>query len=239
MARLTRPETLTAAVATHIRDAIIRGDYLPGSALPEIRLAQELGTSRGTVREALRTLDELGLVDIEPHRGSFVSRVTRRKARELYELRQVLEGAAVRLAVEAGRLGPTSRDALDRRLDAMREAARADDPIAIIEAERALHREIWGRCENETLLEHLANVQVQTRRLLLYNKAFRADPLSEIRAHGELIEDVTSGDPGRAEAAIQRHVRASGDLVLARIPDDDGVDPVSAPADAARPDDRA
>jgi DNA-binding GntR family transcriptional regulator len=158
MTHLKRPETLTAAVATHIRDSIVRGDYPPGSPLPEIRLAQELGTSRGTVREALRALDELGLVDIEPHRGSFVSKVTKRKARELYELRGVLEGAAIHLAVEHGLLDGSARDALAGRMEAMREAAKGDDPMGLIEAERALHREIWSRCDNELLLEYLGNV---------------------------------------------------------------------------------
>ena len=61
VSELRRPETLTTAVAKHIRDAIVRGEYPPGSALPEVRLAEQLGTSRGTVREALRTLDELGV----------------------------------------------------------------------------------------------------------------------------------------------------------------------------------
>ena len=62
MSRMERPETLTDAVARYVRDAIVHGDYAPGSALPEIRLATELGTSRGTVREALRGLEDQGLV---------------------------------------------------------------------------------------------------------------------------------------------------------------------------------
>lgn len=221
MTQLKRPETLTAAVATHIRDAIVRGDYQPGSRLPEIGLAQELGTSRGTVREALRELDELGLVDIEPHRGSFVSKVTKRKARELYELRQALEGAAVRLAIEHGRLDEQAHQAIEGRMEAMRQATAGGNPMALIEAERALHREIWSRCDNQLLLEYLANVQLQTRRLLIYNKAFRADPATELKIHEELVDDVLSGGADRAEDAVRRHVRMSGDLVLAQMADDE------------------
>ena len=55
---LRRPETLTTAVASYIRDAIVRGEFGPGSRLPEVVLAAELDTSRGTVREALRSLAE-------------------------------------------------------------------------------------------------------------------------------------------------------------------------------------
>jgi DNA-binding GntR family transcriptional regulator len=218
---LQRPDTLTAAVAKHIRDAIVRGEYAPGSALPEVRLAEQLGTSRGTVREALRELDELGLVDIVPHRGSFVSAVTKAKARDLYELRSVLEGFAVRVAIERGHLLPAMRPAYDQLLDGMVSAGATEDPMAMIEAERSLHRAIWSRCDNRLLLDHLAQVQVQTRRLLLYNKAFTADPASEVRTHRALLDDVLSGDPLRAETAVRAHVRESAALVLARLPDPD------------------
>ena len=61
---LQRPATLTTAVATYIRDAIVHGVFAPGSRLPEVALASQLETSRGTVREALRTLAEGGLIQI-------------------------------------------------------------------------------------------------------------------------------------------------------------------------------
>jgi DNA-binding GntR family transcriptional regulator len=221
MSTLQRPETLTAAVAKHIRDAIVQGEFPPGSALPEIRLADQLGTSRGTVREALRALEDLGLVDIVPHKGSFVSRVTKRKARELYDLRTVLEAYAVRLAVERGAFGPDGRAALEARLEHMQRAAATGDPLPMIEAERALHREIWSRCDNLLLVELLSNLQIQTRRLLIYNKVFRSDPADEIRMHRDLVAAIVSGDPSEAEAVVRGHIRASAELVLAKMPEDE------------------
>jgi DNA-binding GntR family transcriptional regulator len=222
MTELQRPETLTSAVAKHIRDAIVRGEYPPGAALPEVRLAEQLGTSRGTVREALRALDDIGLVDILPHRGSFVSTVTMAKARELYELRAVLEGLAARLAIERGHLSADSRPIFEELLAELERAGANADPMALIEAERALHRAVWSRCDNGLLLDYLAQVQVQTRRLLLYNKAFTADPAAEVRMHRALVEEILSGDSQRAEVAVRNHVEASARLVLARLPESDG-----------------
>lgn len=217
---LERPETLTEAVVRHVRDAIVRGDYEPGTALPEIRLAEELGTSRGTVREALRSLEDQGLVDILPHRGSFVSQVTKDRARDLYVVRAALEGLAVRLAVEAGNLSGDGRIVVEACLIAMEDAGRSGDPMAMIESERALHREIWSRCPNRLVLEYLVNLQAQTRRLLLYNKAFRASPTDELAAHADLVAAVLSGDPERAENAVRSHVQASAAIVLAMMPED-------------------
>ncbi|HEY4634484.1 MAG TPA: GntR family transcriptional regulator, partial [Candidatus Limnocylindrales bacterium] len=127
MSPLQRPETLTEAVEKHIRDAIVHGDFAPGSALPEVRLAEELGTSRGTVREALRALEDQGLVDVLPHKGSFVSKVTKRKARELYSLRVVLEAFAVRLAVADGAFDGARGDSLRERMDRLEEVALAGE----------------------------------------------------------------------------------------------------------------
>lgn len=217
---LQRPETLTEAVARHIRDAIVRGDFEPGSALPEVRLSEQLGTSRGTVREALRTLEDQGLVDVLPHKGSFVSRVTKRRARELYSLRMLLESYAVRLAVEQGSFIGDGRASLSARLTDLEDAARDGEPMAMIEAERALHREIWDRADNGLLLESMATLQLQTRRLLIYNQAFRASPAEEVAAHRALVDDILSDDPQRAEAAARAHIQASAERVLASMPDD-------------------
>jgi len=67
---LDRPPSLTDAVVAHIRDGIIAGSYAPGQPLTELQLSDELGTSRGTVREALRELGSLGLVTRTTHRGA-------------------------------------------------------------------------------------------------------------------------------------------------------------------------
>ena len=241
MSPLQRPETLTEAVAKHIRDAIVHGDFAPGSALPEVRLADDLGTSRGTVREALRALEDEGLVDVFPHKGSFVSKVTKRKARELYAIRAVLEGFAVRLAVASRGLEGSAGAAIRERMARLETVARAGDPLATIEAERALHREIWSRCDNELLRELMTTLQLQTRRLLIYNKVFRSTVDEEIATHRDLVEAVLSGDPGRAEAAMADHVNESAERVLASMPEDDhdeqSVEPIE--LTAAFPGDRA
>src|ERR1041384_4635649 len=99
---LRRPETLTGAVARHISDAIVRGEYPPGSNLPEVSLARELETSRGTVREALRMLAAGGLVEIIPPGGVFASQLSARATWEITSLRAILEPYGARLALEAG-----------------------------------------------------------------------------------------------------------------------------------------
>jgi DNA-binding GntR family transcriptional regulator len=93
-----------------------------------------------------------------------------------------------------------------------------------IAAERALHRQIWSGIDNELLRELLKTLALQTRRLLLYNKVFRASPDEEISTHRELVEAVLSGDPGRAEGAVRDHVAQSAQRVLSQMPEDEEAD---------------
>lgn len=99
MPRLQRPTTLTAQVVAYIRDGVVRGDFKPSQPLAEVVLAEELETSRVTVRIALRELADQGLVEIVPYRGAFVSELTSRMARETFSLRAVLESYATKLTL--------------------------------------------------------------------------------------------------------------------------------------------
>ena len=103
MSRLKRPGTLTSEVVAYIRDAVISGEFEADQPLPEVKLAQELETARVTIRVALRSLADVGLVDIVPHRGAFVSSLTPRNAWEIFSLRALLESYAARLALAEAR----------------------------------------------------------------------------------------------------------------------------------------
>ncbi|MCB1247466.1 MAG: GntR family transcriptional regulator, partial [Acidimicrobiia bacterium] len=89
---------LHEVAADHIRTAILDGRLYPGERLVEDRIARELEVSRHPVREALRTLQLEGFVEISPRRGATVSRVTTEEASELFEVLSALDGLACRLA---------------------------------------------------------------------------------------------------------------------------------------------
>ena len=82
---------LREVVAEEIRAMIVRGDLAPGERLLEDRLAEQLGVSRNPVREAIRSLEATGLVEVVPRRGAYVSRLDVEDARQLLEVRGILE----------------------------------------------------------------------------------------------------------------------------------------------------
>jgi DNA-binding GntR family transcriptional regulator len=214
---LQHPETLASAVAKAIKDAIVVGRFHPGQRLPEVALSNELKTSRGTIREALRMLADTGLVDVRPRRGVFVSELTHGDAWEITSLRALQEPYAARLAIEASGGNPKHKADVHAAFDRLCEAIATSDPIAVADADVAFHRSVFARCGHTMLLDQLANLQVLARRVVLTNQLLSADAPTLIGQHQVIVDAVDSSDPDQVEAAVRVHVIEGGELLLARV----------------------
>ncbi|HUQ77515.1 MAG TPA: GntR family transcriptional regulator [Patescibacteria group bacterium] len=214
---LRRPETLTTAVASYIKDAIVGGDFAPGARLPEVALATDLNTSRGTVREALRTLAVGGLIDIIPRRGVFVSQLSVRATWEISSLRALLEPYAARLALEANGSDPAMLADVKAAFDELRIAVTSADPVAVADADVAFHRSVFQRCGHEMLLSELDTLQVLSRRIVLTNQLSSADAPTLIAQHEPIAAAVELRDPALLEASVRTHVIEAGELLMTRM----------------------
>jgi DNA-binding GntR family transcriptional regulator len=209
--------TVVKRVTHEIGEAIIHGEFRPGAALPEIPLARRLSVSRGTVREALRALEDLGLVEIYPFRGAYVSQLEPRVAVEVFGLRSVLESYAARLAMEAGHIrGETLLGIRDAYAD-LTAAATAGDGLDVVEADLEFHRRISAVCGHQLLLSQLSDLEQLTRRYVVATKLYASDPEGEAQSHLPILIALESGDPVRAETAIRDHITRAGQNLLARM----------------------
>ncbi len=222
---LQRPDTLTAAVSNYIRDAIVRGGFAPGARLPEIALATDLNTSRGTVREALRGLADRGLVDVFPRRGAFVSQLSLRAVWEVTSLRALLEPYAARLAVEASGSSRVYQDEVRGAFDRLRAATAAADPLGVADADAGFHRAVFLHCGHQMLLDRLDALQFLSRRIVLTNQLISADAPTLVGQHEPIAAAVAHRDPYAVEAAVRTHVIEAGELLLSRM-DASGADPI-------------
>lgn len=213
---LTRPTSLTDAVVMRIKDDVIAGRYTPGQQLAESTLAHSLGTSRGTIREAMRVLADLGLVSRSAHRGSSVTTITPERAREIYTLRALLESFAARVAVERG-IETHVMAEIDARLQGLVESAELGQMAAMVEADMQLHQAISVAAGHQLLLEHLAAIHTHTRRLLVYSDLYRPDFATVIERHVSLVEAVRTGNPEVAERAVSQHIIEVGEEIVSKM----------------------
>jgi len=171
-------------------------------------LAEELGLSPTPVKEALSALEREGLVVAVPHRGYFVLEPGLDDIREIYSLREVLEGLAARLAVEKN--GKNLAAKLEKLLAKQREAAQKGDIETYGDLDLAFHRTLWEAAGSRRLLATAETIDGQIR-MLINSSAVIPGRLPLSRAeHETIVRAVLGKNPQAAEAAMRTHVRNAG-----------------------------
>jgi DNA-binding GntR family transcriptional regulator len=207
--------TLRQQVLEVLRNGILSFQFKPGDRLIERELCEMTGVSRTSVREALRHLESEGLVQNLPNKGPMVATVTAAEAREIYEVRRVLEGLAVRLFAE--RAGAAERAALDAAMATLERAFAAADTQEILRATTAYYDVVLGGCGNEVIrrLIGLLQARVTFLRATSISQPGRApESLAEMQ---RLTAALKSGRPDQAEAASAAHVDRAATAVLAAL----------------------
>jgi DNA-binding GntR family transcriptional regulator len=188
---------------------IVSGELEPGARLVETRIAQELGTSQAPVREALRDLELLRLVESEPFRGARVRVFDEEEMLEVFPVRAALEELAARLATE--NLGGEV-SALEVELEAMRDAVRRNDTNALVQHDIAFHRLIVDAAGNAVLEQCWKSVGVEGRiTVSLYGSAMDSGEAAE--RHAPLLDAIRAENPAAAGREARKHVEGSARLV--------------------------
>lgn len=206
-----RGESLAVQAAAAIRQLIAAGHVAGGERLVESRLAEQLGVSRGPVRDALLLLTAEGLVRDEPRRGTFVVQLTEQDVLDIYDLRIAVETAAVRL-IWRGRPAPTL---LERAIEEMR--AVSPDASRAAEADLRFHAAVCELSGNSRLRD--VHCRYATELLILLRLDEEKLPHAAgatVAEHVELLDALRRG-PDTAEAAFRVHLEEARERVAAYV----------------------
>jgi DNA-binding GntR family transcriptional regulator len=189
-----------------IRGLIVRGDVSPGGRLGQGELADMLGISRTSVREALRRLTGDGLVEFHTNRGFFVADVGLEAVLRRLEVRLLLEPGIARLA--AARRTFDDLEELDATILAEQRAKTAE---AAHDASRAFHVALAHATQNDELVRSLESLWIVDvgRRLLAARRAVPSWQETDVAEHGAIVVAVEAKDADRAERLMRRHVQAA------------------------------
>jgi DNA-binding GntR family transcriptional regulator len=197
--------TLRERVHDHLKQGILAKRYAPGTVLLEVPLSEELGVSRGPIREALRSLEAEGLVSITPRRGAVVTSLTRRDFLDAYQVREALETLGMRLAIP--RLSDDVLDALDERIARMEEHAARSDADAFFEANAAFHAAFMEASGNRKLLEVYDRLMAQMGPYRQPSARLRGNLERWISEHRGIVAAARARDVDRAVELVMRHIR--------------------------------
>jgi len=202
--KIVRPKSLTEMVADEVRTRIIDGRIRLGAGLSEQSLAAELGISKTPVREALLQLKQEGLVQVQPQRGTYVFRLEAEQVTQISELREVLELAAARAALQrnAGALA----ERMGELLSGMRQAYERDDRVAYRRLDGDYHDALIDLCGNDYIRTAyrqisfcIAALRSRLSNEVALNKASLAD-------HKEMLRLVRAGDAASLQKLMRAHI---------------------------------
>jgi DNA-binding GntR family transcriptional regulator len=211
LARIPQP-SLRDQVVQAVRDAIIQGKFRPGEKIPENDLAEQLGVSRTPIREAIRVLEQQGLVETRPKNGTYIAGLDREQVRHGLLVRAALEELAVRQALE--RLEPDEWDRLcdelAELLRGMRAAGKRGDAVGGTELDVRWHTLLIDAAANPYISRAWS---VAGLSFLIWSPERELYPLAPEEwielfdsRHQEVLAALRTADPDAAAEAVRRHI---------------------------------
>jgi DNA-binding GntR family transcriptional regulator len=200
-------------VAEELRRALFDGEVAPGTPLREIALADAMGVSRSTIREALGVLVGEGLATREPNRGVFVTELDPEAVRDVARARTVLEVAGVRRWAEASE---EARDAVRQALVDFHTAATMSQPTPseLTAAHLAIHRSLAALTESPRLLALADALYSEIRLGLAKVDRIRRNAPDQVTSHRTLLTMLERGDIDTAARELEHHLEHAESSML-------------------------
>lgn len=208
------PTKKSRSLLSQLRDRVLDGSYGPEEIIPEHALAEAFGVSRTPIREALKQLENEGLVEIRPRVGTFVRYPTRREVIELFQVKEAMEGLGAYLLAQRA---PCSE--LDKLKNNITESTAAIDQSDTDNYARLVHEFHWTLMlgsHNEKLIEHYDRLmnQLTYHRLVLETVSVPGRSRQSNHEHEAVVKAIEAQDAIGAELAMRNHVHASSRVVL-------------------------
>jgi DNA-binding GntR family transcriptional regulator len=195
-----------------LRLEIIHGVLPPGTRLLELELAESMGVSQGTIREALKRLETDALVERKARTASYVTPILLDEMHELFAIRSVVEGAAARRT--ARQISADQCAELAEMVDQMRGAAEKDDLDLLVDYDLHFHQRICEWSASNTLLRTWMPLYSQIQRFITQTHPHYFANLKEIAdTHDTIVEALRQNDEEASAGVIQEHIM----LIWSRI----------------------
>ncbi|UYF99202.1 MULTISPECIES: GntR family transcriptional regulator [unclassified Halomonas] len=214
---LIQQKNLVEQVADFLTQGVIEQRFMPGERLSEVQLSRDLGVSRAPVREAARLLESRGLLVSRPRRGFFVKALDAVELQDVFDLRLCLERHAIERLAQ--RYTPEARNALERQVDVLCEAATSDSGTRRIEEDLKFHRLMLHYAGNERLLRAFEGLAHELRLCITLITRTHEAPETIATSHYQLLEALASQNGPACREAIDYHIGVARDSVVRGIND--------------------
>lgn len=208
MKKTNSSKSKKAIVYENLKNRIIKHSLKPGDPLNESILSKELKTSKTPIREAIQQLEKEGFVENIPGKGSFVSRISFQDIREMFEIREILEGEVIKRVVtkvDSGKL----KTLRDKFISSESENERT--ATSHFKSGHEIHTFIFEIFGNNRLMEIYKRLQehVVRHRIYFFDHSHPGRSEESFKEHLEILDALEAQDPLKAEQAVRNHLKNS------------------------------
>ena len=202
---------LRDVVFNTLREAILRGDLVPGERLMELQLASKLGVSRTPIREAIRMLEQEGLAITIPRKGAIVAGMTEKDMQDVLEIREALEELSVQVACD--KITAEEIAKLHRNMKNFEQSLKSGDLKQMAQADVEFHDVIYQATDNPKLINMLNNLREQMYR---YRVEYLKNPQNHeqlLLEHEAIYKGIVKKDKHAVTNMIRKHISNQVDVV--------------------------
>ena len=208
---LSKRENLNSIVVDYIKDAILTGVYKIGDHIYESEVAIKLGVSRAPVREAIRELENEGILTTKPRRGTYVTEYSLEDIKEVFDIRLLLENNINKILIYEDKLTENDFKHLEHLVREMADIAESSfednkKSILINKKDMDFHRFIWQKSGSQRRVKILESIFFQLRIAMLYDMYETGNFLQSATDHYEIIEALRSKDIDKCNKALREHI---------------------------------
>lgn len=209
--------SLNSELTATLRDAIITGEIKQGSRLSETKLAKRFDVSRGPLREAIRRLEGMNLVNHRPQQGARVVTLDPTLILHIYDAREALESKAVALA--ASEMTSAEIDELHRYIDAQTKQMRENENAHIsAESDYAFHELVIRGSKNPVIIHALLEELYHLIKMFRYqNETVKYSSTNSLIEHRQIVYAIEQRDPVLAEICMRQHIVHARDRIQQRL----------------------
>lgn len=204
-------DTRKYAAMQAVRNAVLSGQLKPGERIKEVALANSLGISRPTVREALQLLVFEGILTLEPYRGVRIVQPTREELIDATTTRIALETLAAQQL--ASRRSASAEEQLAEALERHCQALDSGDEALSDQTHLQLHRTIWIASGNAMLVKLWPQIVAQIQIAMMVDEQTRNDPESDRAMHQRLVRVITTASPDEIAREVREHIERGIELL--------------------------
>jgi DNA-binding GntR family transcriptional regulator len=202
---------LRDVVFNTLREAILRGELVPGERLMELQLASKLGVSRTPIREAIRMLEQEGLAITIPRKGAIVAGMTEKEMQDVLEIREALEELSVQVACD--KITDEEIAQLRKNMKNFQRSLETGDLKKMAQADVEFHDVIYQATDNQKLINMLNNLREQMYR---YRVEYLKNPDNHqqlLDEHEAIYQGIVARDKEAVTAMMREHISNQVDVV--------------------------